>query len=74
MQSPKEARLTFLAGEFNFRLILLVYNFAVHYPDVMVWLFDTNWLFTRLLNNGPGSFQETAGYMNITEYCAAYEQ
>ncbi|KAL8713877.1 MAG: hypothetical protein Q9220_002023 [cf. Caloplaca sp. 1 TL-2023] len=60
-------------GEFNFRLILLVYNLAVHYPDTTVWLFDTNWLFTRLLNNGPASFRETASYENITDYCAAYQ-
>ncbi|KAI4130282.1 MAG: hypothetical protein LQ338_001820 [Usnochroma carphineum] len=61
-------------GEFNFRLILLVYNLAVHYPDTTVWLFDTNWLFTRLLNNGPGSFSETSSYLNVTGYCAAYQQ
>lgn len=69
-----ELALTSDTGEFNFRLILLVYNFAVHYPDVTVWLFDTNWLFTRLLNNGPASFRETAGYVNVTDYCVAYQQ
>ncbi|KAL8937436.1 MAG: hypothetical protein Q9216_004424 [Gyalolechia sp. 2 TL-2023] len=60
-------------GEFNFRLILLVYNFAVHYPDVTVWLFDTNWLFTRLLNNGPRSFMQTSSYVNVSDYCTAYQ-
>ncbi|KAL8651476.1 MAG: hypothetical protein Q9210_003231 [Variospora velana] len=69
-----QARMAGYIGEFNFRLILLVYNFAVHYPDTTVWLFDTNWLFTRLLNNGPGSFQETSGYVNVTDYCTAYQQ
>ncbi|KAI4288642.1 MAG: hypothetical protein L6R35_002095 [Caloplaca aegaea] len=68
-----QARMAGYIGEFNFRLILLVYNFAVHYPDTTVWLFDTNWLFTRLLNNGPGSFQETSGYVNVTDYCTAYQ-
>ncbi|KAL9000873.1 MAG: hypothetical protein Q9169_000628 [Polycauliona sp. 2 TL-2023] len=60
-------------GEFNFRLILLVYNLAVHYPATTVWLFDTNWLFARLLDNGPLAFRETAGYANLTDYCAAYQ-
>ncbi|KAL8657015.1 MAG: hypothetical protein Q9226_002342 [Calogaya cf. arnoldii] len=60
-------------GEFNFRLILLVYNLAVHYPATTVWLFDTNWLFSRLLDNGPLAFRETSGYANLTDYCAAYQ-
>lgn len=68
------ATLTLSTGEFNFRLILLVYNLAVHYPDTTVWLFDTNWLFTRLLNNGAASFRETSGYVDVTDYCPAYQQ
>ncbi|KAI4105515.1 MAG: hypothetical protein LQ339_003357 [Xanthoria mediterranea] len=60
-------------GEFNFRLILLVYNLAVHYPATTVWLFDTNWLFSRLLDNGPLAFRETSGYANLTDYCVAYQ-
>ncbi|KAI4205274.1 MAG: hypothetical protein LQ350_000596 [Teloschistes chrysophthalmus] len=68
-----QARLAGYIGEFNFRLILLVYNLAVHYPDTTVWLFDTNWLFTQLLNNGPASFRETATYVNVTDYCTVYQ-
>ncbi|KAI4255285.1 MAG: hypothetical protein L6R42_006813, partial [Xanthoria sp. 1 TBL-2021] len=44
-----------------------------HYPATTVWLFDTNWLFSRLLDNGPLAFRETSGYANLTDYCAAYQ-
>ncbi|KAL8928494.1 MAG: hypothetical protein Q9208_001728 [Pyrenodesmia sp. 3 TL-2023] len=72
--AASQASMAGYIGEFNFRLILLVYNLAVHYPDTTVWLFDTNWLFTRLLNNGAASFRETANYVDLTDYCAAYQQ
>ncbi|KAL8930353.1 MAG: hypothetical protein Q9172_000062 [Xanthocarpia lactea] len=72
--SATQASMAGYIGEFNFRLILLVYNLAVRYPATTVWLFDTNWLFTRLLNNGPLAFRETSSYANLTDYCLAYQQ
>lgn len=60
-------------GEFNFRLGALVYNLGAHYPDTTSFYFDTNWLFTIVLNN-PSAFQETSSYHNTTGYCAAYQK
>ncbi|KAI4161073.1 MAG: hypothetical protein LQ342_005236 [Letrouitia transgressa] len=69
-----QASLAGYIGELNFRLIALVWNLGYHYPDTTSWLFDTNWLFTQLLNNGPGTFQQTALYTNISDYCGAYQR
>lgn len=58
-------------GAFNFRLGALVYNLALRHPDTTVFSFDTNYLFTRVIDD-PSQFQETAGYRNTTDYCEAY--
>ena len=60
-------------AEFNFRLGALVYNLGTRNPDTTLFLFDTNWLFTRVLDD-PQQFVETAGYLNTTSYCPAYAQ
>ncbi|KAF6218614.1 hypothetical protein HO133_005965 [Letharia lupina] len=59
-------------GAFNFRLGALVYNLALRHADTTLFTFDTNFLFTRVLDD-PSQFGETAGYLNTTNYCAAYE-
>ena len=58
-------------GAFNFWLGALIYNLALRHPDTTLFAFDTNFLFTRVLNN-PLQFQETAGYQNTTDVCLAY--
>ena len=58
-------------GTFNFRLGALVYNLAQRHLDATVFFFDTNFLFTAVLDNNT-KFPETAGYLNTTTYCPAY--
>jgi len=42
------------------------------FKDVNVFTFDTNALFTEVLNK-PASFPQTAQYKNTTAFCVAYE-
>lgn len=60
-------------GAFNFRLGALVYNLALRHADTTLFTFDTNFLFTIVLDD-PLQFGETAGYLNTTNYCTAYEK
>jgi len=58
-------------GRLNFRLGALVYNLGLRHPDTTSFLFDTNLLYTRVLND-PEQFMETADLKNTTSYCQAY--
>lgn len=58
-------------GAFNFRLGAFVDNLALRHLDTTLFTFDTNFLFTKVLDD-PSQFGETAGYLNTTGYCAAY--
>ena len=60
-------------GAFNFRLGALVYSLISRHADTTLFTFDTNFLFTRVLDD-PSQFGETAGYLNTTNYCSAYEK
>lgn len=73
MSSSDRAAQAAFIGAFNFRLGALVYNVALRYPDTTLFTFDTNFLFTRVLDNAA-QFPETAGYLNTTEHCPAYEK
>ncbi len=73
LSSSTQASVAGYIAEFNFRLGALVYNLGTHYPDTTAFYFDTNWLFTLVLDN-PASFRETSGYRNTTDYCAAYQK
>jgi phospholipase/lecithinase/hemolysin len=42
-------------------------------PDVNVFTVDSNKYFTQVLDN-PKSYPQTAGYVNTTAYCTAYEK
>jgi phospholipase/lecithinase/hemolysin len=44
-----------------------------NYSDANVFTFDTNALFTEVLDN-PDSFPQTSIYKNTTTYCVAYEE
>lgn len=70
--SSQAAEAAYIAA-FNIRLGWLVSSLAQRHPDTTLFLFDTNWLFTRVLDN-PQQFEETAVYLNTTEYCPAYAQ
>lgn len=69
---PQSAEASFI-GAFNFRLGALVYNLAQRYADTTLFTFDTNFLFTLVLDD-PSQFGETAEYLNTTNYCKAYEK
>lgn len=60
-------------GLFNLRLKSLATSLAAKYPETTVFQFDTNLLFTLVLNN-PTSFAETSGFTNIKGFCPAYKQ
>lgn len=71
LSSDAQASEASYIGAFNFRLGALVYNLGLRHPDTTRFTFDTNLLFTRVLDN-PGQFPEAAGYRNTTNYCTAY--
>ena len=60
-------------GEYNWRLALLVYYLGLRHPDTTTFYLDTNWLFTRVIDN-PEQFIETAGYRNTSDDCGAYNR
>lgn len=60
-------------GEYNWRLRLLVYYLGLRHPDTTTFFLDTNWLFTRVIDN-PAQFIQTAGYKNTTADCGAYNR
>ena len=60
-------------ARFNFRLGALASNLAKRDPDATVFQFNTEDLFSRVLDN-PRQFPETAGYQNTTDYCVAYQR
>ena len=60
-------------GAFNFRLGALVYSLALRHADTTLFTFDTNFLFTSVLDD-PSQFGETAVYLETKSYCKAYEK
>lgn len=60
-------------GRFNFRHGALAWSLAGKHPDTTVFQLDTNYLFTRVIED-PTQFPETAGYRNTTNDCAAYTE
>ncbi len=60
-------------GEYNFRLGLLVYYLGLRHPDTTSVFYDTNWVFTRVIND-PTQFVETSAYRNTTHCCPTYLQ
>lgn len=73
LSAERQAAEADFIGAFNFRLGALVYNLALRHTDTTSFIFDTNFLFTEVLDN-PGSFEETAAYGNTTDYCTTYEK
>lgn len=57
----------------NTLLIGLVQDMKTMFPDINVFTVDTNLIFTQILDN-PKSNPLTAGYLNTTAYCVAYEK
>lgn len=60
-------------GNYNFRLRSLVYYLDRRHPDTHTFFLDTNWLFTRVIDD-PAQFVETAIYKNTTDDCGAYNR
>jgi len=73
LSADRQAAEAGFIGAFNFRLGALVYSLSLRHPDTTSFLFDTNFLFTEVLDD-PGLFEETVGYRNTTDYCVAYEK
>jgi len=72
--SPADrASLAGYISEYNFRLGLLVYYLGHRHPDTTIVFYDTNWVFTRVIND-PTQFTETSAYRNTTSYCSTYMQ
>jgi len=60
-------------ADFNLRVANLAKNLSTTYADTTVYQFDTNSLFTEVLDD-PASHPQTAGYKNTTNYCVSYEK
>lgn len=58
-------------ADFNSRIAQLASTVA-SYADATVFTYDTNALFSQVLQN-PAAYPQTAGLKNTTSYCAAYE-
>ncbi|KAL8718509.1 MAG: hypothetical protein Q9225_004358 [Loekoesia sp. 1 TL-2023] len=60
-------------NDFNYRMIRLFASFTKQHRDVSVLLFNTNGLFSQVIDN-PSVFPQTAIYKDTTDSCKAYEQ
>ena len=49
----------------------MISNLSKVHPDATFFNFDTNFLFTLVLDN-PARFPESAGIQNTTAYCPQY--
>lgn len=58
-------------ADFNARIVSMVANLTRVHPDSTSFIFDTNALFTQVLDN-PKSTPQTSGYKNTTNYCTDY--
>ena len=58
-------------ADFNTRVASLASNVS-SYANSSVFLFDTNALFSQVLEN-PNAYQPTSIYKNTTDYCPAYQ-
>ena len=57
---------------FNSQVSVLATNLTTTHKDATAFVFDTNALFTQVLDD-PQRFPETALYKNTTNYCVGYE-
>ena len=61
-------QITEALADYNDQLVEYAEQFQANYTGASVRIFDTRPVFNTLLDNYP-----TFGYVNITGYCAAYE-
>lgn len=59
--------------DFNSRLANLAQTLRSAHADSTVFYFDTNLLFTRVLDH-PSSYTQTEGYRNTNSFCVSYEK
>jgi phospholipase/lecithinase/hemolysin len=60
-------------ADWNSRLGEMVKSFQNEYPDIKVFVHDTNAVFRKILGN-PGIVEQTREVRNVTGYCAAYKK
>jgi phospholipase/lecithinase/hemolysin len=60
-------------ADWNARVVNLAEGLKKRDRDTNVFTFDTNALFSEVLDD-PASFEATSIYQNTTEYCVAYEK
>ncbi|MCJ1241910.1 hypothetical protein MMC14_009916 [Varicellaria rhodocarpa] len=58
--------------DFNQHIANLATNLSATYPDATVFQFNTNTIFSQILED-PTSYPQTADIANTTGYCVAYE-
>ncbi|KAH8808553.1 hypothetical protein F5884DRAFT_673363 [Xylogone sp. PMI_703] len=56
----------------NDAVVAMAQGLKAAHSDVNVFVYDTNSIFTEVLDN-PASFPQTSIYQNTTAYCVAYE-
>lgn len=59
-------------ADWNDRVAALSSNLTSTYEDVTSFVFDTNKLYSQVLDN-PCSYDQTCAYKNTTDYCVNYE-
>ncbi|KAK3698890.1 hypothetical protein LTR37_016767 [Vermiconidia calcicola] len=57
---------------YNANITRMAANLSSTYKDATTFMFDTNSLFTQVLDD-PCSYEETCPYRNTTDYCEWYE-
>ena len=57
---------------FNTNITRMAANLSSTYSDATTFVFDTNSIFTEVLDN-PCSHKQTCPYQNTTDYCVYYE-
>ena len=59
-------------ADFNGRLTAMAHHFAGTHVDATVFLFNTNAIFSAVLEY-PATFNQTAMYKNTIDFCVAYQ-
>ena len=73
LTAVQRARLAQYIEKFNAAMQTMVKVLRALYPHANVWLFDTNTLFHRVLDN-PSRYRTTAIIQNTTNVCGPYAQ
>jgi phospholipase/lecithinase/hemolysin len=58
-------------ADWNTRLGDMTTQFEAEYPDITVFIHDTNALFKKIIKD-PGALEQTQGLRNVSGFCKAY--